>query len=183
MKKVYISLLRGINVSGHYPIKMDALRQLYESLGFEQVSTYVQSGNVVFSAKRAADADLAQSISQRIKEELDYSVPVLVLDADKLKVVIESNPFVKEEDLNPAFLHVTFLASKPMALDQQKIEEKLLEGEKVYFSDKAIYLYCPKGYGNTKLNNNFFESKLKVQATTRNWKTTNTLLEMAEAVK
>jgi uncharacterized protein (DUF1697 family) len=175
----YISILRGINVSGHKLIKMEALRKLYESLGFRNVKTYVQSGNVIFTAKAGDLVKLGQKISQQIEKDFSFEVPVIVLSIEKLGQIIESSPFLNNTDKDRAFLHVTFLSSKPGKYDLDAIEEKKQKGEELVITDNAVYLYCPHGYGNSKLSNSFFEAKLKVGATTRNWKTTNELLRIA----
>lgn len=112
----YISLLRGINVSGHKPVKMEALRKLYEELGYKNVSTYLQSGNVVFTAK-GNEKKLEHKISQQIELDFGFQVPVIVLTIDKLKKVIGNNPFLKKD---AAFLHVTFLSAKPGIFMTQK---------------------------------------------------------------
>ncbi|HEY6976364.1 MAG TPA: DUF1697 domain-containing protein [Chitinophagaceae bacterium] len=177
----YISILRGINVSGQKLIKMDALRKSYEKLGFHNVSTYVQSGNVIFMGKDGFELNkLGQKISRQIEKDFGFDVPVIVLSIDKLKQIIDNNPFLKDPGKEQTFLHVTFLSSKPDKYDYKTIEEKKQNGEEVFFADNAVYLYCPNGYGNTKLSNSFLETKLKVGATTRNWKTTNELLKMAQ---
>lgn len=172
-----ISLLRGINVSGKNLIKMDALKKSYENLGFHNVTAYVQSGNVVFFANDEKVEALEQKIKRQVELDYDLEVPVLVLTLEKLKQIIDNNPF---KDKEVPFLHVTFLSSKSEIIDFKVIEEKKQNGEEIYFSENAIYLYCPNGYGKTKLTNNFLESKLKVCATTRNWKTTNELVKIAE---
>lgn len=179
----YISILRGINVSGQKLIKMDDLRKLYETLGFQNVTTYVQSGNVVFCGDEASLTDLEDKIKQQIQEDFGFEVPVMVLTIDKLKQIIESNPFLTDADKEQTHFHVTFLASKPIPYNNDVIENKKTGGEAIAFSDNAIYLYCPDGYGRTKLTNTFIESKLKVVATTRNWKTTNELLNIANNTK
>ncbi|MCO5253815.1 MAG: DUF1697 domain-containing protein [Bacteroidetes bacterium] len=176
----YISILRGINVSGQKLIKMEALRKSYENLGFRCVTTYVQSGNDVFSGDKAKLDELAQTITRQIKKDFGFDVPVIVLTIDKLKQIIDNNPFLNDKD--KTFLHVTFLSSKPQMIDLKTIEEKKLSGEAISFTDNAVYLYCPNGYGKSKLSNNFLETKLKVGATTRNWKTTNELLKIAQEI-
>jgi uncharacterized protein (DUF1697 family) len=176
----YISILRGINVSGQNIIKMDALRKSYENLGFQSVSTYVQSGNVIFTGNKAKLDELAQTITLQIKKDFGFDVPVIVLTIDNLKQIIDSNPFLNSSDKDKTFLHFTFLSLKPQKIDFKTIEEKKLNGEEISFADNAVYLYCPNGYGKSKLSNNFLESKLKVGATTRNWKTTNELLKIAQ---
>ena len=180
--KTYISILRGINVSGQKLIKMDALRKMYENMGYHDVTTYVQSGNVVFSSNDIEPHKIEDEISLQIEKEFGFIVPVIVLTADKLKQIIDNNPFLTDPDKDQAFFHVTFLSSKPSNFDPKAIEDKKQEGEDLFFTDDAIYLYCPNGYGNTKLTNNLLEAKLKVRATTRNWKTTNELYKMSQKV-
>lgn len=178
----YVSILRGINVSGKNLIKMDALRRLYENLHFRNVTTYVQSGNVFFTGKNTKPDELAQTIKLQIEKEFGFDVPVIVLTVEKLKQIIESNPFVNDSNRDKAFLHVTFLFSEPDESDFNAIEEKKLKGEEIFFSGNAVYLYCPNGYGKSKLSNIFLEKKLKVEATTRNWKTTNELFRIAQQI-
>jgi uncharacterized protein (DUF1697 family) len=158
---------------------MDALRKLYEELGFSSVATYVQSGNVVFQGDDLNPSDLEQKISQQIQKEFEFEVPVIVFTIDTLEQTINNNPFRDDPEKEQSHLYVTFLSSRPAHYEKEAIESKMQEGEEISFSENVIYLYCPNGYGRTKLNNNFLESKLKVVATTRNWKTTNELLKMA----
>lgn len=175
----YISILRGINVSGKNLIKMDALRKSYENAGFFNVQSYVQSGNIIFQSDSEHTQELEQKIIQLIKQDFGLDIPVFVLSVNQLKSVIEKNPFVKQTEKDPSFFHITFLSVKPGLYEHSIIESKKAEGEEIAFSDDAVYLYCPDGYGKTKLTNNFIESKLKVTATTRNWKTANELLRIA----
>lgn|SRR5690554_6696182 len=167
----YISIIRGINVSGQKLIKMAALKKMFESLNLENIQTYVQSGNVVFSSKKEDPKELEKIISSGIESEFGFDVSVIVFNSKSLETIIEGNPFAKDPLKDSAFLHVTFLADAPLCVD-----------EEIEFTSNAVYLYCPNGYGKTKLNNNFLESKLKVKATTRNWKTTNELLKLARTV-
>jgi uncharacterized protein (DUF1697 family) len=178
----YISILRGINVSGQKLIKMEALRKTYENLGFNNVTTYVQSGNVIFTGEDYNHEELAQKISRQIENEFGFEVPVIVFSIDKLKKVIDGNPFRIDSNKDHSFLHVTFLSSKPKSCDTKTITEKKQYGEEIAYFDNIVYLYCPDGYGKTRLNNNFLEMKLKVSATTRNWKTTNELYKMARRI-
>ncbi len=174
----YISLLRGINLGAHYKIKMPDLTVLYESLGLTNVQTYVQSGNVVFTSEETDRARLEEAIKAKIEEAYGYNVPVLVLAADELRRVAQANPFLTERNADPTHLHVTFLAHPP---DDERVRGFVppMSGEDEFILvGSAIYLFCPKGYGRTKLTNNLFENKLKVAATTRNWRTVGTLVEM-----
>ncbi len=178
----YISILRGINVSGQKLIKMDALRKSYENMGFHNVTTYLQSGNVIFEGNDFEINDLEQKISRQIEKDFGFEVPVIVLTIEILKQVIENNPFLNDPNKDQSFFHVTFLASKPEQYDHKTIEDKKQNGEEISISNTAVYLYCPNGYGRTKLTNNFLETKLKVLATTRNWKTTNELYKIAKQI-
>lgn len=180
--KTYISILRGINVSGHKIIKMDSLRNLYENMGFVNVITYVQSGNVIFKGEDIEINSLENKISQQIEKEFGFQVPVIVLSIEKLKHIIDNNPFAEDKNKDKSFFHISFLSSKPEKYDPTTIKDKKQDDEDIAFSDHAVYLYCPNGYGRTKLTNNFIESKLKVGATTRNWKTTQELLKIAEQI-
>lgn len=175
----YISILRGINVSGKNLIKMAGLRTSFENLGFPDAITYLQSGNIIFSGQKTPVRNLEQSIHQQINKDFGFKIPTIVLTTESLEKIISGNPFINDPKKDPAFFHVTFLNSTPEKVDIKEIEVKKQDGEEFFCTDRAIYLYCPKGYGNTRLNNNFFEKKLKVDATTRNWKTTNQLLKIA----
>ena len=175
----YISILRGINVSGKKLIKMDALKAMYEQLGFQNAITYVQSGNVVFSSEIEDSKNLEQLIKTKIKEVFDFEVPIIVLTKDELAEIVANNPFSKDATKDKEFLHFTFLAAQPGNINVEDIASKKQEGEDIAFSNKVIYLYCPLGYGNTKLSTNFLESQLKVEATTRNYNTTTALLKLA----
>ncbi|NUM49732.1 MAG: DUF1697 domain-containing protein [Flavobacteriales bacterium] len=178
----YISILRGINVSGQKLIKMDRLRELYQNIGFNNVTTYVQSGNVVFQSNNSDVGNLKQKISQQIQKNFEFEVPVIVLTINELSLIINNNPFKNNLKKEHTHLYVTFLSSKPKYCEKEIIESKIQKEEEICFSEKAIYLYCPNGYGRTKLNNNFLEATLKVVATTRNWKTTNELFKMANQI-
>lgn len=177
----YISLLRGINVSGKNSIKMDALKNSFAQLGFQDIKTYIQSGNIIFRYKKQEPQELAARIKEQIQYDFSFDVPVQVFGLDKFKQLVAGNPFAAESSKDISFMHVTLLAAAPESPDISAIETKKAAGEEIVISGDAVYLYCPSGYGRTKLNNNFLESKLKVSATTRNWKTTLKLLELASA--
>lgn len=178
---IYITILRGINVSGKNIVKMDALKELFEGLGFQNVTTYVQSGNVVFSFGSIDTGELEERISHQIEQGFGIKVPVIVLTIGELQNSIVQNPFaeVKEEK----FLHYTFLAEYPEKYNFEDIVSKKGENEEISVFERVVYLYCPNGYGKTKLTNTFLEKKLKVTATTRNFRTTEELLKIAELQK
>jgi uncharacterized protein (DUF1697 family) len=180
---VYISILRGINVSGQKLIKMDALKRSYESLGYQQVTSYVQSGNVIFDSAEAEQHVIAQKISVVIKRDFGFDVPVIVLSLSQLGQIIDQCPWQIVSGKDPAHFYITFLAAMVQQYDPAAITDKKQDGEEISFAERAVYLYCPNGYGNTKLHNSFLESKLKVGATTRNWKTSNALLRIAQELR
>jgi uncharacterized protein (DUF1697 family) len=178
----YICILRGINVSGHRMIKMDALRQLFAGLGFINIQTYIQSGNVIFQSKNANLQKLETIIAEAILKKYNFDVPVLLKEAGELRQIIKSNPFIKDKQKDSAYLHVTFLSDNPDRDKFHNIKKEQYKPDEFQLIENNIYLYCPNGYGKSKLTNSFWETKLKVTATTRNWKTTNELLFIAEKI-
>jgi len=161
-------------------IKMNALRQLFEYLGFENVQTYIQSGNVVFQHNNSEPQEIEKKIADKIAGTFGFDVPVIVKEYFELKQILTENPFLSNKTKDISFLHITFLSARPEQEKLDKLSEAQFQPDEFRLTDKTIYLYCPGGYGKTKLTNSFFESKLKVTATTRNWKTVNTLISMAE---
>jgi uncharacterized protein (DUF1697 family) len=178
--ETYISLLRGINVSGQKKIQMSALNALYEELEFKEVSTYIQSGNVIFRAsKNLSRQDLPKRIEEKIRKKYGFEVPVIVRTLGEMKKVLSRNPFLDKKRTETERLYVTFLIEKPNQVDCKSIEKFDCSPDKFTIVDREVYLYCPHGYGKSKISNNFFENKLKITATTRNWKTVNALVELA----
>lgn len=173
---IYIAILRGINVSGSKKLPMVELRALLSKLNFTDVQTYIQSGNVVFRSDEKDQEKLGSQISEAIKKQYDYDVPVLVKTIEQWKKAIANNPFTEEDISKQA---ITFLAIVPK--EEMKIEVDS-KNDRFKIIDSEVYLYCPNGFGRSKLTNNLFERKLKTQATTRNWKTIIKLLEMAEVL-
>ncbi len=182
--KTYISILRGINVSGQKMIKMESLRELYSGMGFQRIQTYIQSGNVVFQTDDAdVDVDSLQvNIQNNISEIFGFDVPVMVFEFDHFKDMLIQNPFLNDSEKEVNHLHVTFLSAIPETERVAKMDELEYQNDRYQLIDKAVFLYCPNNYGNTKLSNNFLETKLKVKATTRNWKTSQELIRIAEAI-
>ncbi|WP_010233547.1 DUF1697 domain-containing protein [Clostridium arbusti] len=175
----YIALLRGINVSGKNRIRMNELVDSFQALQFKNVKTYIQSGNVVFDYDVIDTKELACSIKKKINEDFGFTVKVLIRTKDEMENIINSNPFIKESNVEIDKLHITFLESIPDKNALRGIYLKKEENEKYLIISKEIYLYCPNGYGRTKLTNAIFEKKLKTIATTRNWKTVNRLFGIA----
>lgn len=176
----YISILRGINVSGKRKIKMKELKDLYEKLKFENVITYIQSGNVIFDSNIKDSLKLEISIEKEILKYYGFEVPTLVRTVKYLEKVFLNNPFRDKGIEDIAKLHVTFLSVNPSSEKINKIADVKRGNDEFVIKEDVIYLYCPDGYGKTKLTNTFFEGKLKISATTRNWKTVTKLLELTK---
>ena len=177
----YISILRGINVSGQKKIRMEDLKALYEGLDFGKVTTYIQSGNVIFkTGLNLSISRLSEKIEKAIEEKYHFHVPVIIRTADEMHQILSSNPFLNEEGINREKLHVTFLEEEPQPTQVSAIIEADFSPDGFRIIGKEVYLYCPGGYGNTKLSNTFFEKKLCTKATTRNWKTVGKLANLAD---
>jgi len=168
---LYCCLLRGINVSGRNLIKMASLQETFKQMGFTHVKTYLQSGNVFFKTSETDVLVLRTRIEDRIFSEFGHKIPVMLLSDVWLKEVFNHNPFIPDQTKDEKFLHVTFLAEPPLQANVEKLRLLNTQPDKFQITEKAVYLYCPNGYGNSKLTNNTLEAKLKVLTTTRNWKT------------
>ena len=175
----YISILRGINVGGNRKILMKDLKALFEKVGFSKVDTYIQSGNVIFESDQ--NTDPGQNIQQAIAETFGFDVPVIVRTAEEWAESIENNPFWKEPNADIDRLHLTCLKEVPSPELVEKIKLFQFLPDRYEIIRKDVFIFCAAGYGTSKLINPFFESKLKVQATTRNWKTVMKLREMTNS--
>jgi uncharacterized protein (DUF1697 family) len=174
----YVAMLRGINVAGKNKIKMPDLEALFVGLGHADVTTYIQSGNVVFTGPGRSTSAMASAIEKRIARDLGLDVGVVLRTKSELAKVIAANPFVPG-GADFAKLHVTFLAAKPGAALVRAIDDSGFGPDEFRVHGREIYLHCPAGYGKTKLNNTFWERRLKTAATTRNWNTVTKLFELA----
>lgn len=175
---VYVSMLRGINVSGQKKISMKDLATLYESQGLTNVRTYIQSGNVVFNAAGKDSSGLARKIAKAINEAYGFEVPVLVRTRQEMVQTVKKNPFLERKGVDATKLHVTFLAQVPVKERVRQLEAADAGIDQCRVIGSDAYLYCPGGYGKTRFSNIFIEKQLAVGATTRNWKTVNVLNEM-----
>ena len=175
----YISLLRGINVSGQKSIKMAELKQLYESLKLTNVQTYIQSGNVVFNSPKTS-TELVNNITKAIKKKFGFDVHIAVLTANQLKKIADNNPFSKDTSIEGNKLHVAFLNKPPLASAIKKLEIPGPAGEELIFKKFVIYLHYANGMGTSKLSNPVLEKKLGVISTIRNWNTVQKLLQLSK---
>lgn len=176
----WIAILRGINVSGARKLPMKELKELFEALECGNVRTYIQSGNVVFESARLDPARFVKKVEAAITKKYGYDVPVLVRSLDAMKRILSANPYLKKKGIELDKLHVTFLAEVPPKAYAEKIAGARFGNDSSELLGSEVFVHCPDGYGNTKLNNTFFENKLKVSATTRNWRTVNELVRIAD---
>lgn len=174
-----ISMIRGINVGGKRPLKMEKLRRIHLDLGFRNVRTYLQSGNAVFEAAGPDAGRHAAALERRILRDCGLEVTVAVRSSAQMTAVLRANPLLLLPGVDPRFLHATFLVGAPDGASLEGVELPLARGEAAVLAGSVVYVYCPLGYGNSKINNTFFERKLSARATTRNWQTVTALEGMA----
>jgi uncharacterized protein (DUF1697 family) len=155
---------------------MADLRRIVEELGAEDVSTYVQSGNVVLRSRRTADR-LASEIEKGIRKALGMEVPVLVRSGRQLRALVKANPFAGPK-VDVMALHVTFLAAKPAAKRLAELRGESFDPDALELVRGDVCVFCPGGYGRTKLSNTYLERRLGVPATTRNWRTVTALADL-----
>ncbi|OLD14089.1 MAG: hypothetical protein AUI50_00290 [Crenarchaeota archaeon 13_1_40CM_2_52_14] len=172
-------MLRGINVAGKKIVRMEDLRASFEALGFGRVRTYIQSGNVIFEASKVASDNLSETIAKKISKDFGFSIPVVLRTSDELKKIIRDNPFLNEKHMDHSKFHVTFLSALPARDAEEKIDALNAHPDQFGVSGREIYLYCPNGYGRSKVSNLALEKALSVGATTRNWNTLNTLARIS----
>ncbi|WP_242091904.1 DUF1697 domain-containing protein [Aestuariivivens sediminicola] len=164
----YIVLLRGINVSGQKKMPMSELRDMFTSLGFQKVQTYIQSGNVVFESFEEDINALKLAIYKSITTEFGFHVPVLILRPGELHQIVHACPFGQLEKTLSYFMLLFEAPDKVLAHNLMRLTN---EKERFVITRECIYFYSEMGYGKSKFNNNFFERQLNVTATTRNYKT------------
>ena len=175
----YIILLRGINVSGKNIIKMAPFRELLAGHGFKNINTYIQSGNISLEANVSTNLELENKISKIIKEEYGYIVPVIARDKKYVNKVISDQPYdLDTHDFKR--LAVTFLENKPSNDKIEALRKYDFSPDKFTIFDDIVYVFCPTGFGKTKITNVFFEKKLGVKATSRNWRTSLKLKNMLD---
>src|SRR5712664_3449072 len=172
-------MLRGINVSGQKIVKMESLRASFEALGFSRVQTYVQSGNVIFETSKGLANNLSRKIREKISSDYGFSVPLILRTSGEMEKIVSDNPFLKERGIDHTRLHVTLLSEVPVKAALGRLDSLNGEPDQFRIKNREVYLYCPNGYGRTKLSNSAFEKLLAVEATTRNWKTVNMLVEIS----
>jgi uncharacterized protein (DUF1697 family) len=177
--RIVIALLRAVNMAGHNSIKMKELSEMFAGMDHPEAKIFIQSGNVVLQSDDDSDK-LSAEIAAAIKQEFDLDIAVMIRTAGEVQELAARNPYLREENFNGSKMAVVFLNKVPSAEALKKMEEINFPPDKYCIDGKEIFIYCPNGFGRSKLSTNFFERKLNVFGTARNWKTINSILDIAE---
>jgi uncharacterized protein (DUF1697 family) len=174
----YVALLRGINVGGNTMIKMGELRSLFEALGFEDVATYINSGNIGFNASRNyREADIITRIEDGIEKILDKKIQVMLRTPSAVHKILEANPF-EGQFLSHKEMHVLFMKDEMPADLQSQLLDQQTENERFAIIGREIYCHLKLGVADSVLGKGFIEKKLKTPITARNWRTVQKLSEL-----
>lgn len=171
---LFVALLRGLNVGAHNRISMKDLSTVFEQAGCADVTTYIQSGNVLFDAPLTLVKRLPGLIAKSLAAEFDITSPVVLRDGKELASVAKNNPFLKRGD-DVSTLHVVFLAQQPEAAKAKALDPARSPPDEFVIKGRELYLHCPKGLGRSKLTNAWLDAQLGTVSTVRNW---NTVLEL-----
>jgi len=176
--KTHLALLRGINVSGHNMIKMDTLKNLLENAGFQNVCTYIQTGNVFIDSEEDQSASVGFKIKQEIFKVLGLDVPVVMISKSDLQACFTNNSFAMEKECDFKKLYVAFVSKELQgsAINDLKISQ--FKPDEAQIDGNRIYIKYAVGAGNTRLDQKYIEKKLNVIATIRNWNTVINLLAL-----
>jgi len=177
---VHLCLLRGINVSGHNMIKMDALKASLENIGFQNVQTYIQSGNVFVETDEENAAAVGFKIKQEIFKVFGHEVPIVVIGKTDLEKCFKNNPFLKNKEVDIKKIYVAFV-SMPLKSDSiNDLKMSQVKPDEAHIDESRIYIKYDVGAGKTRFDQKYIEKKLNVTATIRNWNTVTQLLKMYE---
>ena len=174
----YVALLRSVNVAGHGRIAMNELRASFEALQYTGVTTYIQTGNVLFSTGSKSETGLASAIEQQLAEDFGDSPAVILRTVPELLRIGTASPYAKA-GANPARHHVTFLATAPSQTALDALALPPSGRDKLVVDGREVYVHTPDGYAETKFTGTFLERRLGVVSTTRNWNTVTKLCELA----
>ncbi|MFB3387013.1 DUF1697 domain-containing protein [Flavobacterium sp. LAR06] len=174
----HLALLRGINVSGHNMMKMEALKTMLENIGFTNVRTYLQSGNVFVDSEEESASKVGFMIKQEIFKVFGHEVPTIVITKGDLELCFKNSPYLKEKDIDTKKLYVAFVSTElkkeninDLKISQFKPDEASIDGNR-------IFIKYAVGAGKTRLEGKYIEKKLNVIVTMRNWNTVTNLLKM-----
>lgn len=176
--KTHLALLRGINVSGHNMIKMDTLKMVLENAGFQNVRTYIQTGNVFVDSEEEHGASVGFKIKQEIFKELGLEVPVVVVGKNDLEACCKNNSFLTEKDCDFKKIYVAFISKELQGSAINDLKMSQFKPDEAQIDSSRIYIKYAVGAGKTRLDQKYIEKKLNVVATIRNWNSVIKLLEL-----
>ncbi len=174
----YVALLRSVNIGGYGRMAMHDLRETFGSLGYDDVVTYIQSGNVLFSTSSRSEDGIVEAIEQRIAHDFGDSPAVLLRNVTDLRRIGSKSPFAKK-GADPARHHVTFLDAAPTKATIKALQLPPSGKDELVVDGREVYVHTPNGYAGTKYTGTFIERRLGVVSTTRNWNTVTKLCELA----
>lgn len=173
----YVAFLRGINVGGKNKIKMETLRETCSALGFENVKTYINSGNIIFETGKTDDKKLAAKIETAIETEFGLNIKVIVRTIDEIKEIVGNNPFDGEFE-NDKDVHVFFLDAEMPKEKAEMLLSNNTETERYAVQNREIFCHLRIGVLDSLMGKDYIGKKLKISATARNWRTVNKILEI-----
>lgn len=175
--KTHLALLRGINVSGHNMMKMEALKAMLENIGFQNVRTYLQSGNVFVDSEEEA-SKVGFMIKQEIFKVFGHEVPTVVIAKEHLESCFANNPYLKEKDVDTKKLYVAFVSTNLKKENINDLKISQFKPDEATIDENRIFIKYAIGAGRTRFDQKYIEKKLNVIATIRNWNTVTNLLAM-----
>jgi uncharacterized protein (DUF1697 family) len=173
--------LRAVNVGGHNKVPMPRLRSALEDLGWTDVESYVQSGNVVADTGSLGAAAVEQQVADVLRREFAVDVDVMVRTKAQLAKVIRANPFASEAKADPTKVHVNFLAKAAPVAAKKAFAPDQFDPERFEFGEKCLYFFYADGAGRSKMGTAPWAKKLGVPGTSRNWRTVLTMFDLISA--
>jgi uncharacterized protein (DUF1697 family) len=173
----YVALLRSVNVAGHGRIAMAELKASFATLGYTDISTFIQTGNVIFRTPSKNTTKLATDIEQQLATDFGSSPAVILRTVRDLLRIGSSSPFANR-GADPARHHVTFLAHAPSTDRLRAFSPPPSGRDELVVDGLEIYVNTPDGYATTKLTGTYVERHLGVTTTTRNWNTVTKLCQL-----
>jgi uncharacterized protein (DUF1697 family) len=180
-KQIVIVFLRAVNMAGHNSIKMKDLGEMFVDMGYPDAKIYIQSGNVIFRSDEDRNT-LIRKVSEAIKQEFGHDIAIMIRTVEEVRNLAGRNPYLEEEGFDPSKMAVVFLNKEPSAESVEKMADVDFPPDKYLIDRNEIFIYCPNGFGRSKLTTVFFERKLNVFGTARNWKTINSILDISKKV-
>lgn len=173
----YVALLRGINLGGNTMIKMSDLKSSFEELGFKNVVTYINSGNLAFDSPKTADSSLASKIEKAVEKMAGKTIQVMVRDQSSIKNVLSDNPFDGEFETHKQ-MHVLFMQDKIPDARHEEVLGWQSDSERIAIRGREIYALLLGGVAESLIGRGLLERKLKIPMTARNWRTVQKLADL-----